>query len=65
MYANLTQNSLVCKEYKPEINYFNASMLVSNEYGRSLVSSTAFYVSPEDTLYNFQTYACKQNHIFN
>jgi hypothetical protein len=50
---------MVCKANKPEINYFNASIIISNQYGRSLVSSNKFYVSPNDNLYNFQTYARK------
>lgn len=50
---------MVCKVTKPEINYFNASILVNNQYGRSLVSPNKFYVSPNDNLYNFQTYARK------
>lgn len=65
MFANLTQNKLECKANKPEVSYFNASMLVSNEFGRSLVSSSSFYVSPDDSLYNFQTYAGKQNKTYN
>jgi hypothetical protein len=56
-YGNLTVNSMVCKADRPEINYFNATILVNNQYGRSLVSPNKFYVSPNDNLYNFQTYA--------
>jgi len=44
---------MVCKANKPEINYFNASIIISNQYGRSLVSSNKFYVSPNDNLYKF------------
>ena len=57
LYANLTQYQLKCLIFKPEVNYFNASILVSNEYGRSLAAPNTFYVSPDDNLYNFQTYA--------
>ena len=48
---------MVCNADRPEINYFNATILVNNQYGRSLVSPNKFYVSPNDNLYNFQTYA--------
>ena len=48
---------MVCLANRPEINYFNASILVNNQYGRSLVNPNRFYVSPNDNLYNFQTYA--------
>ena len=58
-FANVTQNSLTCQANKPEISYFNVSMLVSNQYGRSVVSPSAFLVSPDDSLYNFQTFASK------
>jgi hypothetical protein len=32
-------------------------MLITNDFGRSLVARNGFYVSPTDKLYNFQTYA--------
>ena len=32
-------------------------MLVSNEFGRALTARDAFYVSPDEQLYNFQTFA--------
>ena len=36
---------------------FNVSMLVTNEYGRSLVSANLYRVSADEKLYNFQSYA--------
>ncbi len=57
LYYNLTQYSMECKINRPEINYYNASILVSNQYGRSMVRPDYFYVAPNDTLYNYQTYA--------
>ena len=50
---------MYCQLPRPEVNYYNASILVSNEYGRSLVSPSQFFVAPNDTLYNYQTYARK------
>ena len=56
-FQNVTSTSLVCQLNKPEVNYFNSSMLVNNDFGRSITSSNLFYVSPDQNLYNFQTYA--------
>ncbi len=46
-----------CRLDKPEIGYFTVSMLVNNEFGRSKTSSKLLFVSPDQKLYNFQTYA--------
>lgn len=48
-----------CKLGKPEVNYFLASMLVSNNFGRASVDKRTTYVAPDETLYNFATYAGK------
>jgi len=48
---------MTCRLDKPEIGYFTASILVTNEFGRSQASSNLFFVSPNQKLYNFQTYA--------
>ena len=56
-YFNLTQYQLICRLNKPEISFYNASILVSNDFGRSLSAASTFYVSPDENIYNFQTYA--------
>ena len=48
---------MTCSLNKPEINYYNASMLVNTQFGRSLNNPDILFVSPNDNLYNFQTYA--------
>jgi hypothetical protein len=40
-----------------QVDKFNVTMLVSNEFGRSLTSANQFLVSSDEVLYNFQTYA--------
>lgn len=50
---------MTCKLNKPEVNYYNASILVNTQYGRSLTSPSKFIVSPDDILYNYQTHASK------
>ncbi|CAF0710276.1 unnamed protein product [Brachionus calyciflorus] len=56
LYGEVTQNRITCKLEGSEINVFNASMLVSEQYGRSLTSRDAFFVSPDERIYNFQSY---------
>lgn len=46
-----------CKLEKAEVGYFIASMLVTNEYGRSVTNPDIFYVAPNQKLYNFQSFA--------
>ncbi len=58
-YNNVTNSTMYCKLQKPEVNYYNATILVSNNYGRSIADPDAFFVAPNDTLYNYQTYARK------
>ena len=50
---------MTCLLNKPEVNYYNASILVNTQYGRSLSDPKKFYVSPDDSLFNYQTYARK------
>ena len=50
---------MYCQLQKPEVNSFNATILVNNGYGRSLQSPALFLVSADDSLFNFQTYARK------
>jgi hypothetical protein len=45
------------KSFHMSIGIFNASMLVTNQYGRSLVSSNLYRVSANEKLYHFQSYA--------
>lgn len=39
-----------------QVGLFNVSMLVNNEFGRSLQSSSMFYATPDEKLYNYQAY---------
>lgn len=55
-----------CRLDKPEVNYFRASIIVTNEYGRSMLlrnkdgeRRVLLYVAPNERLYNFETYAGK------
>lgn len=48
---------MYCQLQKPEVNYFKSTILVSNEFGRSVASANMLYVSPDENLYHFQTYA--------
>ena len=57
LYQNLTRNTLVCKLEGQEVNMFNASVLVSEEFGRSLASSSIFYISADEKIHNFESYA--------
>lgn len=56
-YSDLTSSSLVCKLKGSQVGVFNASLLVSEDNGRSLSISTAFFVTPNEIIYNFQSYA--------
>ncbi|RMZ96657.1 Fibrocystin-L [Brachionus plicatilis] len=57
VYQNLTTDSLVCKLEGHEVNVYNATVLVSEEYGRSLTSPTIFYITADEQIYNFESYA--------
>jgi hypothetical protein len=45
------------KKIRLKIGVFNVSMLVTNQYGRSLVSPNLYRVSANENLYTFQSYA--------
>ncbi|RNA24183.1 fibrocystin-L isoform X1, partial [Brachionus plicatilis] len=57
VYQNLTTDTLLCKLEGHEVNVYNATILVSEEYGRSLASSSIFYISADEKIYNFESYA--------
>jgi len=58
LYQIPTHRSLKCMINKPEIGYFTVSLIVSNEFGRSAVKGwNLFLVSPNEIIYNFNTYA--------
>lgn len=59
LFQEVTQSKVYCRIEKAEVGYFRASMLVSNQYGRADTSQYIFYVSPDENLYNFQSYAGK------
>lgn len=56
-YTNVTDTSLQCNFEGTEIGLFNVSMLVTNQYGRSLVRPNLYRVSADENLYTFQSYA--------
>lgn len=58
-FRNVTRYSMGCKLAKPEIGYFLGSILVSNQYGLSVTDRRTVHVAPDETIYNFQTYAGK------
>jgi hypothetical protein len=62
LYQAVTQNLMKCKFEKNEIGYHRVSMLVSNEFGRARNSKYIAHISPDEQIYNFQTYA--GNNIF-
>lgn len=47
---------VTCKLSGKEVNTFNATMLVNEEYGRSLASPLTYFVTADETIYNFQSY---------
>ncbi|CAF4278058.1 unnamed protein product, partial [Rotaria magnacalcarata] len=56
-YSEVTDTSLQCNFDSDEVGIFNISMIVTNEYGRSMVPSNLYRVSATNQLYVFQTYA--------
>ncbi len=36
---------------------FNATMIISQDYGRSVIANTEYYITPDENVYNLQTYA--------
>ncbi|CAF3637436.1 unnamed protein product [Rotaria sp. Silwood1] len=57
IYTDVTDTSLTCNFEDNEVGLFNVSMLITNEYGRSLTSSNLYRVSADENLYTFQSYA--------
>ena len=53
-----------CALNKPEVGYFKSNILVTNQYGRSLASPTLYYVSPDENVYNFETFARRFETLF-
>lgn len=48
---------MYCKLENTEVGVFNNSLLVSSQYGRSLTSASIYYVTPDEKIYNYQSYA--------
>lgn len=48
---------MYCKLENTEVGVFNSSLLVSSQYGRSLTSSSSYFVTPDEKIYNYQSYA--------
>lgn len=57
LFTQVKRKYMKCRLDKPEIGYFRASMLITNEYGRSINDEKMSYVSPDENVYNFQTFA--------
>ena len=63
-YQNFSTNLLYCKLDNSEVGIFNTTMLVSENYGRSLASPSIFYATPDEKLYNYQSYAGNITKLF-
>jgi hypothetical protein len=55
-YAPITRNSLTCKLNGKEVNKFNATILVNEDNGRSIVAANKYFISPDERIYNFLSY---------
>ena len=53
----MTANYLKCKLQGNTVAIFNASLLVSQDNGRSVSDPSTYLVTPDELIYNFQTYA--------
>jgi hypothetical protein len=53
----MTSNYLACKLQGSTIGIFNGSLIVSQDNGRSISDPKTFLVTPDELIYNFQTYA--------
>ena len=53
----MTANYLLCKLQGSTVGLFNGSLIVSQDNGRSIADSSTFLVTPDELIYNFQTYA--------
>ena len=56
-YDNLTTTYMKCKLQGNTVAIFNSTILVSENNGRSIAASTTYLVTPNELIYNFQTYA--------
>ena len=56
-YDNMTSNYLACKLQGSTVGIFNGSLIVSQDNGRSISDPKTFLVTPDELIYNFQTYA--------
>ncbi|CAF1377186.1 unnamed protein product, partial [Adineta steineri] len=56
-YSVVTDTYLQCFFEGTEVGLFNISVLVTNQYGRTLVNSNLYRISANEKLYNFQSYA--------
>ena len=64
LYQNITQNAIRCKLDRSEVGIYNASVLVNGEFGRSLTSNTAYYITPDEKPYNYLSFARKLLNYF-
>ncbi|CAM2722167.1 unnamed protein product [Rotaria socialis] len=60
-YSEVTDTNLQCNFDSNEVGIFNISMIVTNEYGRSMVRSDLYRISATGQYYNFQTYGIVSN----
>ena len=56
-YKSLTTSNLYCKIQGNTIGNINATILTSENNGRSLADKKTFFVTPDEQIYNFQTFA--------
>jgi hypothetical protein len=60
-HEDLTKNNLKCKLKGSSIGNYNVSLLVDEGNGRSDAANTTYYVSPDESIYNYQSYAGTNN----
>ena len=58
-YQNYTKSQFYCKLENSEVGVFNTTLLVSEEYGRSVAASAMYFVTPDEKIYNYQSFAGK------
>ena len=57
LYKEITSNNLTCRLGGTEVNVYNFSMLINEQFGRSKMPPSTYLVSPDEKIYNFQTYS--------
>ena len=57
LYTNISATLLKCKLKGQTIGLFNGTMIVSEDFGRSYSDPSAFLVTPDEEIYNFQTFS--------